>query len=431
MPSSDERELVAQVEALRKSLLEERAKSTRLAATLAEALEQQTAASEILRVISRSPSDVQPVFEAVLTSVAHLCGAPDVALLLVEGDELRLVAGVGPFYQSLPSELRIALTRGSVATRAVIDRTTLHVHDLAAERPEEYPVGRNLQLRFGHRTMLAVPLLREGVPIGVICAFRPGEVRPFLEQQIALLQTFADQAVIAIENVRLFKELEAHNADLTEALEQQTATAEIIRVISSSPTDTQPVFDAIARNAVRLCGAMFGAVFSFDGTLMHFVAGYGFTARVRHLLTDEYPIPPRGLNREAITDRAVVHVVDMLSDRRVANVEVARRLGSRSQLAVPMLQAGTAIGTINVYGAEPRPFSDAKIALLQTFADQAVIAIENVRLLSELQAKNADLTEALEEQTVRHHRTDDHYRTGRRDGADDEPCRVCAVRAIP
>jgi GAF domain-containing protein len=236
MPSSDERELVAQVEALRKSLLEERAKSTRLAATLAEALEQQTAASEILRVISRSPSDVQPVFEAVLTSVAHLCGAPDVALLLVEGDELRLVAGVGPFYQSLPSELRIALTRGSVATRAVIDRTTLHVHDLAAEHPEEYPVGRNLQLRFGHRTMLAVPLLREGVPIGVICAFRPGEVRPFLEQQIALLQTFADQAVIAIENVRLFKELEAHNDDLTEALEQQTATAEILRVISSSPT---------------------------------------------------------------------------------------------------------------------------------------------------------------------------------------------------
>jgi two-component system, cell cycle response regulator DivK len=186
-------------------------------------------------------------------------------------------------------------------------------------------------------------------------------------------------------------------ATLAEALEQQTAAAEILRVISSSPTDTQPVFDAIARNAVRLCGAMFGAVFSFDGTLMHFVAGYGFTARVRQLLTGEYPIPPRGLNREAITDRAVVHVVDMLSDPRVANVEVARRLGSRSQLAVPMLQSGTAIGTINVYGAEPRPFSDAQIALLQTFADQAVIAIENVRLLSELQAKNADLTEALSE----------------------------------
>ena len=275
MPSSDERELVAQVEALRKSLLEERAKSTRLAATLAEALEQQTAASEILRVISRSPSDVQPVFEAVLTSAAHLCGAPDVALLLVEGNELRLVAGVGPFYQSLPSELRIALTRGSVATGAVIDRTTLHVHDLAAEHVEEYPVGRDLQLRFGHRTMLAVPLLREGVPIGVICAFRPGEVRPFLEQQIALLQTFADQAVIAIENVQLFKELEARNNELRVSLEQQTATSEVLKVISRSTFDLQPVLQTLIENATRLAGAEGGLLARFDGEVFRFLADYG------------------------------------------------------------------------------------------------------------------------------------------------------------
>jgi GAF domain-containing protein/CheY-like chemotaxis protein len=402
MPSSDERELVAQVEALRKSLLEERAKSTRLAATLAEALEQQTAASEILRVISRSPSDVQPVFEAIVTSAARLCDAAFSAVARFEGGLLHLVAmnNMTPeeteAYRSLFPR---APGRHFIVGRAFVDGRPVHVEDVEADPDYEPRTLEVLRRAAPYRTYLGIPILRDGVPIGAIgCGRR--EVKPFTPTQIELVKTFADQAAIAIENARLLTELQAKNADLTEALEQQTATAEILRVISSSPTDTQPVFDAIARNAVRLCGAMFGSVFSFDGTLLHFVAGHGFTEDVRRLLRDQYPIPPRGLNREAIADRAVVHVVDMLDDPRVANVEVAHRLGSRSQLAVPMLQAGGAIGTINVYGAEPRPFSDAQIALLQTFADQAVIAIENVRLFTELEARNSELRVALEQQTA-------------------------------
>ena len=187
---------------------------------------------------------------------------------------------------------------------------------------------------------------------------------------------------------------------LEEAREQQVATSEILRVISTSPTDARPVFTAIAKNAVRLCNAMAGAVFSFDGTLSHFVADFGFTEDALRLLQDEYPIAPRGLNRQALMDRAVVHVVDMLNDPRVANLGVARTFGHRSQLVVPMLQTRRAIGTIVVYGAEPVPFSDAQITLLQTFADQAVIAVENTRLFEEMQSRTRELQEALDYQTA-------------------------------
>ena len=179
---------------------------------------------------------------------------------------------------TIPADLRIGLTRGSVAARAVVDRAVQHVPDLAAESDTEYPVGMELQRRYGHRTLLSVPLLRDGLPIGCITAFRL-EVKPFLEQQIGLVQTFADQAVIAIENVRLFTELQAKNADLTQALEQQTATSEILRVISQSQTNVQPVFDTIVANSVNLCGARMGAVYRFDGALLHLVAHHTTPAR--------------------------------------------------------------------------------------------------------------------------------------------------------
>ena len=229
-----------------------------------------------------------------------------------------------------------------------------------------------------------MPLLREGVPIGVICGFR-WEVRPFSEQQIALLKTFADQAVIAIENVRLFQELQARNRDLTEALEQQTATSEILRVISSSPTDVQPVFDAIARSAVRLCGARIGAVFRFDGELLHLAAHHNYTPDILELLQRLYPMRPsrEQLSGRAILAKAVVQVADLFADPEYRQ-QVARTGGWRSMLAVPMLREGNPVGAISINRLETGTFSESQIALLQTFADQAVIAIENVRLFTEL-----------------------------------------------
>src|SRR5262245_21953053 len=215
---------------------------------------EQIATSEILRVIADSPTDLQPVLDVVAENAARLCEANDAVIFRIEGGSLQCVANYGP----IPvTEMQRPIVRGSPGGRAVIDRQTIHVHDIAAEVESEFPEYKHLQQRTSTRTVLATPLLRRGIPIGVIF-IRRTEVRPFTDKQIALLKTFADQAVIAIENVRLFNELK-------ESLEQQTATSDILRVISSSPTDIQPVFQTILDNAVRLCEAQNGAVFRFDG----------------------------------------------------------------------------------------------------------------------------------------------------------------------
>jgi GAF domain-containing protein len=367
-----------------------------------EALERQTASSEILRVISTSPADVQPVFDAVVRNAARLCDASDVRLMLVAGDILHHAAAIGPLWRQVPVDLDIPIARGFVGGRAVVDRQLVHVRDLLAEPEEEFPVGREFAHRFGHRTIVAVPLLRDAIAVGVITVGR-GEVRPFTESQVELLRTFADQAVIAIENARLFKELQEKNralteahAHVTEALQQQTATSEILKVISSSPTDEKPVFDAIAQSSVRLCDAVFGLVAIFDGELLHLVSHEHVGTEGLRALADRYPMR---LNRghlagRAILDRTVIHVADVTLDPDYVG---APGVGNRATLSVPMLRYGAPIGTITIGRFEPLPFTEQQIELLKTFADQAVIAIENVRLFKELEARTRDLTRSVSE----------------------------------
>jgi GAF domain-containing protein len=387
---------------------------TQAHAQVSEALERQTATSEILGVISSSPTDVQPVFDSLVASAARLCGANDVLLLIREGDVLRPAAGMGAFWGSLAADFRVPLVRGSVAARSVLDGTTLHIADLAVVSEAEFSLGRDLQRRFGHRTVLAVPLFREGLALGTIFAMR-FEVRPFAEQQIALLKTFADQAVIAIENVRLFKELQEKNEALTrahgqvtEALERQMATSDILRVIASSPTDAQPVFDTIAASAKRLCDALHSSVFQVDGEWITLVAADGSPQQLE-VIRRAYPAPPgrTSLAAKVILERRVIAIADAQNDIEHPLPERAKALGFRSVVCVPMLRGDTPIGAIAVVRAEAIPFADAQITLLQTFADQAVIAIENVRLFTELEEKNRALTqahaqvsEALEQQTA-------------------------------
>jgi two-component system, NtrC family, sensor kinase len=371
---------------------------------LTQALEQQTATSEILRVISSSPNDLQPVLDALAQSAARLCKANDALIYRLEGERLELVAKFGPIPYAAEG---LPLTRGLVTSRAVIDRQTLHIEDLATQL-DEFPDAEMYVRRFSHRTILITPLLREGVALGAI-GIRRTEVRPFSDNQIDLLKTFADQAVIAIENTRLFNELQEKNraltrahAQVTEALEQQTATSEILRVISQSQTDVQPVFDTIAANARRLCNASSSAVFTFDGDLIHLAAQQHMSPQGADVVRSAFPMPPgRGSTAaRAIMTRSIAQITEAREDPEYVLRGATEILEFRSVLAVPMLRDGHPIGAVSVGKAETGPFPDKQIALLQTFADQAVIAIENVRLFKELEARNRDLTEALERQTA-------------------------------
>ena len=343
---------------------------------LAEALEQQKATSEILRVIASSPTDLQPVLEAVAESAARLCEAHDAHIARVDGDVLRLNA-----HSMDPSQRRdVPITRGHIVGQAILDRRTVHIYDLTAEDNVRAPTW----ISHGVRTVLTTPLLREGAAIGTI-TIRRMEVRPFTEKQIALLETFANQAVIAIENVRLFQEL-------TEALEQQTSTSEILRVIASSPTDLTPVLETITEQAARVCGAEDGVLRLVDGNVMRLAAHYGPVPDV----AEERPINRQSPAGRAVVDREIIHIEN--ADLVIATeypdvVETNRRVGAKTVLAVPLMREGVAIGVIHFRRTEVRPFSEKQIALLKTFADQAVIAIENVRLFQELK-------ESLEQQTA-------------------------------
>jgi GAF domain-containing protein len=368
---------------------------TDLRRALSEAVDQQTATSGILRVISDSPSDVQPVLDTVVAHASRLCSARDAQIFRREGEQLRLVAHYGPIPTGPVGEFTMPLSRGTINGRAVLEQRRLQVSDLRAESTE-YPEGQAISLKFGHRTVLTVPLLRHGVAIGTL-SVRRAEVRPFTDAQARLLQTFADQAVMAIENVRLFTELQASNRELTTALDKQTATSDILRVISRSQTDVQPVFDAILASAVHLLGAYSGSLTQVAGDQIELVAltstddagDAAVRARYPQRLQSEDP------QAQALRDRAPLNFADAQIDPRLpeATRAYARARGWRSAVLVPMLRHGEAVGTISVTRRDPGGFTDDEIALLQTFADQAVIAIENVRLFNETK-------EALEQQTA-------------------------------
>jgi GAF domain-containing protein len=362
-----------------------------------EALEQQTATSEILRVISSSPTDLQPVLDTVVASAARYCGAYDATMLHLDGGSLRLAAHHGPI--PIPVGRPIPVVRGTTSGRAVLERRAVHVTDIQAE-VEEFPESGAFAKELGYRTQLSVPLLREGAAIGTI-VLRRTETNPFTDKQIALLQTFADQAVIAIENVRLFTELQGKNraltqahAQVTEALEQQTATSGILRVISQSPTDVQPVFETIAASALRLCGAKLCTVFRFDGELIHLAALHHVSTQGIAAYRDAYPAPPgrSGGTHRAILTGTIVHIPDIREDPEYELQALARTNDFRCVLSVPMLRDGHPLGAITVGREAAGPFPDVQIELLKTFADQAVIAIENVRLFTELEGRNRDLT---------------------------------------
>jgi GAF domain-containing protein len=388
-------------------------------ADLGEALEQQTATSEILRVISRSPTDVQPVFDAIVKGAVRLCEA---AFATVNRFDGRLTT-LGAHYNLSPEELEVVQTRvfpfrptrDTVSGRALLDRATVHIHDIGKDH-EYTPVVRALER---YRTGLSVPMLRGDVPIGTITLWR-SEVRPFSDKQIAMVETFADQAVIAIENVRLFNETK-------EALEQQTATSEILGVISSSPTDVQPVFDAIAEQAMRLCEAVVCNVCRFDGELVHLAATTSVDPDGITAIRSAFPmrLGPQSAATRTVLTRALVHIPDILDDLEYGITQQSLVSGFRGVLAVPMLRDGSPLGSIVVGRPQPGPFSDRQIALLQTFADQAVIAIENVRLFKELEEKNRAVTEALEQQTA----TSDILRVISSTPTDEQPVFDAIVRS--
>jgi signal transduction histidine kinase len=359
---------------------------------LSQAREQQAAIAEVLATISGSPSNLQSAFDMIATTAVRLSDALDAAVLRVDRDFLRPVAHHGPLAIG-----NVPLHRGTIGGRAVIDRRLIHVADLQAE-VAEFPEGSAFAKLRGHRTILSIPLVHQGVAIGSIQA-RRNEVRPFSDGEIALLQTFADQALIAIENARLFEVAQESKRELQESLEHQTATSDVLQVISSSPGHLQPVYDMMLRKALRHCDAKFGGLFRYEDGTFRGVAGIGVPDGLVFGVEEGAANQARNSDlKSLVTSQRPIHSPDLRQNASYLAgdpfiVGAVERGGARAALLVPLVKGNSLIGAFAIYRQEVRPFTQKQIELVKNFADQAVIAIDNARLLN-------DLRESLEQQTA-------------------------------
>ena len=373
---------------------------------LAESLEQQTATSEVLQVISRSAFDLEAVLNTLVESAARLCEADRGTILRPTGKDASYHTAASyrhtQEFNEYSKNLTFAPGRSSVVGRVLLEGKSVQIPDVLAD--PEYAFLEAARLG-DFRTILGAPLLREGILIGVLFLSRSA-VRTFTEKQIKLVETFADQAVIAIENVRLFDDVQKRTLELTESLQQQTATSEVLKVISGSPGELEPVFKAMLGNAVRICHAKFGLLFLSEGDAFRAVALHDAPPAYAEVRRRE---PVTRFGPGTATDRAArtkqpVQIADVKAElaylndpQRFAFVDLA---GGRTVVAVPMLKENELVGVIGIYRQEVRPFTDKQVELVQNFAAQAVIAIENARLLNELRQRTTDLTESLEQQTA-------------------------------
>jgi two-component system, NtrC family, sensor kinase len=379
------------------------ARLERQARELVEARELQAATAEVLRVISISPHDIQPVFDTIAQNAARICQGRFAFVVRFDNELLRFAACHGLTPEGLEGFQRV-LPRpagdDTAAGRAILHRGVVQIPDVLAD-PAYAPLALNLAQTVTYRSIVAVPMLRDGDPIGAIAVPR-AQVGTFPASQIALLQTFARQAVIAIQNTRLFEAEQERTRELTESLEQQTATSEVLKVISSSPGELEPVFKAMLEKATTLCEAPFGGLFLRDAGLLRLVASHvppSAPAAIfqpgSQLAVSDNAIHP--LVR-MIDSKAVAHINDMRTDQSYVGrnpriVAFVETVGARTVLCVPMLKDNEYVGGFIIFKQEVRPFSDKQIELVRNFAAQAVIAIENTRLLNELR-------ESLQQQTA-------------------------------
>jgi signal transduction histidine kinase len=357
---------------------------------LSESLEQQTAIGEILRVISNSPDDVQPVLNSVAEHAARICKAQVVDIIVLEGNILRSGAAYGELGRDIGE---VALDRSTVMGRAICDMQPIQLEDQQAAG-DDFARGREFAQRFGHRTILAVPLVREDRALGCILVRRT-EVQPFEQKDVDLLTTFADQAAIAIENVRLFEAEQQRTRELAESLEQQTATGEVLKIISRSTFDLQSVLGTLVESVARLCDADMATIRRPKGLSFLHVASHGVPHEFSEHMKNRPVEPERGtVAGRVLLEGKPIHIADVQADPEYTMMEIIQRTGFHTILGVPLLREGNPIGVIILGRNAVRPFTEKQIALANTFADQAVIAIENVRLFEEIQEKSRQVEEA-------------------------------------